>query len=193
MNVNRVVGAPAGIIRVRVSGAEWSDTVVRKTARSYAMREAHTLVGGAQNVRQDGADTLVDFAVVTRTAKDAHPADAPVEVPTVDGRTVPAVDVHALMARIDALAAQVAALTGATPVTTPVATPKAPREVPAFIVDRAKAREAATCKLCRDFGVVRASGPDAGKPYRTANGAAGATASKPCTCKAGKRAAKRTA
>jgi hypothetical protein len=71
--------------------------------------------------------------------------------------------------------------------------PKEPRPVPAFIVARAQAREAATCKRCLDFGVVRAAGPNAGQPYKTANGAAGASASKPCTCKAGKRAAKRTA
>jgi hypothetical protein len=57
--------------------------------------------------------------------------------------------------------------------------------------------EAAACKTCRDFGVVRITPRENGDVhYRTPNGAAGATAigrSKPCEargCKAGKAARK---
>jgi hypothetical protein len=58
----------------------------------------------------------------------------------------------------------------------------APAQKPA--VTDAEVASGDRCHACKGYGVVRKTGPKAGKPYRTANGAATATTSVKCpTCK----------
>lgn len=183
MNVTRIAEAPEGIVRVRVQGVSrevWAaDSDTRKAARVFAMRESKGLVGKPVRVTHGVQGTVADYAPVAKGTRTAAAA------PT---------------GRVAELLAELAALGVVLPGQDAPA-PKPPREVPGFIVAKAQAREAAACKVCQDHGKVRASGPRAhgvAQPtakdpapwaYRTANGAAGATASKPCPACKGKRKA----
>jgi hypothetical protein len=121
-----------------------------------------------------------------RRAYGARQGDARARLP--GGRRV------ALLGTLGLTAAQLATIAGMLPGDAPKVAPK--REFAPVKAARERA-EAAACKTCRDFGVVRIAPRDNGDVhFRTPNGATGATAigrSKPCEargCKAGKAARK---
>jgi len=154
-----------------------------RDARKLAAKEAHTLVGGAQNPRNATHDgrrvTLVDYAPVQRRQASA-PAPA---------QTVPAPDALASMSKRELrdLVAQLLAARA----TAPAPASKPAREIPPVIAARIAKSHAITCKTCRDLGVVRGVGADAGKPYRTQNGAdAAKVAGRAVPCPDHKRARK---
>lgn len=157
---------------VVVASGEDSD-VLRKAARKVACGEAHTATIGKLIKVAEGAGkvTYTWGPVVTRAgAAKAAPKAAPAPESG---------DVSRLVRKIAKLQAELDALVGATVPAT--------REVPEFI---ARAR-AATCHTCKDLGVVRGVGADAGKPYRTAKGAEAAKAAgRAVKCPSHKRAPK---
>jgi hypothetical protein len=158
------VDTSADTARVWVDSAA-PDRAALKIAAKIAAGALHTIVGKPLTVTPDGqgAAYVVYPAIRTRRASAEPVAPEPVAAPE------PVDPVAALTAQVAALQAQLAALTGGA---APAAAPAAPREVPAFI---ARAR-AVTCRTCRDHGVVRGVGANAGKPYRTADGAKAAKA-----------------
>jgi hypothetical protein len=143
---------------------------LRKAARKVACGEAHTAtIGKLVSVRDGAGKVTYTWGPVTTRSGAAKPA-AP-EVPA--GPDLASMSKRELRELVETLlAAQVV---------------KPAREVPDFI---ARARTA-TCKTCRDFGVVRGVGQDAGNPYRTQNGAdAAKAAGRAVKCPSHKRAAK---
>lgn len=173
--VPQVTSVREDLITVAVPGRTPGRDVMRE-ARKLAAGAAHTLVGGAQNVRPGKLDgrviTLADFAPVRR--RQAGQA--------------PAASVDDLRAReVAELRARLAELTGEP---APKA-PRRPREVPPKIAARIAASHALACKTCRDLGVVRGVGANAGKAYRTRNGAdAAKAAGRAVPCPDHKRASK---
>jgi hypothetical protein len=162
----------------------------RKAARSLAMREAGTVAIGALQ----SCDPVKGGYALTWTpnhARNAKPVATPRPVPRkrTEAPVANPTELLTLALQGDRVSAErLMALIGAPATPAPV-TPK--REAPAFLAKR----ENVTCEACQDYGVVRKHGKDAGKAYKTANGAQAATAngnSTPCTAKAhkhGKRAA----
>lgn len=152
-----VVSAREDLVTLAIPGKDASREALRE-ARKIAAKAAHTLVGGAQNVRNAKHDgrmvTLADYAPVRKRQAGAETA------PAGDPR-------DALIAELEA---KLAELRGAPAQTTPA------REVPPVIAKRIAASHALTCKTCRDLRVVRGVGSDAGKHYRTLAGAQAATA-----------------
>lgn len=174
------IASPDGIVRLRVSGGDWSDAVVRKTARTWASREVHTLVGGPSNVQRTRGATLVDFPVVTRTATDRDVHDV---APTPEAAPTATPDLADLVAQIAALQAQVAAL-AANP---PAQENSFHRDV---ISRKGAEKAAAACKTCKDYGVVRAGGKRKGDAYLSESGARGAANPMPCpACKGSRKTA----
>lgn len=151
-----IADAPEGVIRVYVPGAD--DSEGRKIARTAAAGVAHGLVGGVLRSVKANRGYVRDYAPVTRRAA-APAAPAPT---TGDDRLA---FLERELARVTALLADQG---------TPA--PAAKREVPPVIAARIAASHAITCKTCRDLGVVRGVGKNAGQPYRTADGAAAAKA-----------------
>jgi hypothetical protein len=146
----------------------------RKDARKAACAEAHTAtIGKLLRVDDTPTGTRYTWGPVTpRGTRKPAPA-----------KPAPAASVSDLVAlEIAELRARLAELTGETPAPAP-----APRELPEFI----KRAQAVTCRTCRDHGVVRGVGANAGKPYRTADGAAAAKAAgRAVKCPSHKRASK---
>jgi hypothetical protein len=187
---------------VTVTGED-SDTV-RAAARKVACGEAHTaLIGKLLTVKETRDGHAYTWGpVVTRKG-------APKVAPTKTRGEVAAEAMvgddhawnlaHKIAAAIGVDGGDVAAIaailhTGDAP---KAAAPKAPKAEFAPVKAARERAEAAACKTCRDFGVVRITPRENGDVhYRTPNGATGATAigrSKPCEargCKAGKAARK---
>jgi hypothetical protein len=180
------VDAAADTARVWVDSAT-PDRAAVKAARKVAAQALHTIVGAPLTVTPDGQGAAYLVIPAIRARKAGTPAPAPV---TPD-QVTPGDAVDGLIANLkaltpDAIARVVAALTPdqATPAPAPVAPA---REVPDFI----KRAQAITCRTCRDHGVVRGVGQKAGQPYRTADGAAAATAAgRSVKCPTHKRASK---
>jgi hypothetical protein len=177
------VDAAADTARVWVDSAT-PDRAAVKAARKVAAQALHTIVGAPLTVTPDGQGAAYLVIPAIRARKAGTPAPAPV---TPD-QVTPGDAVDGLIANLkaltpDAIARVVAALTGgqAAPAPAPA------RDVPEFI----KRAQAITCRTCRDHGVVRGVGSKAGQPYRTADGAAAATAAgRSVKCPSHKRASK---
>jgi hypothetical protein len=156
----------------------------RALARKLACGEAHTAtIGKLTRVDETGTGVTYTWGPVTPRGT-RKPAPAPVRETASGPASGQVADLIANLAQLtpDVRAAIVAALTGDSPAPAP-----APRELPEFI----KRAQAVTCRTCRDHGVVRGVGANAGKPYRTADGAAAAKAAgRAVKCPSHKRASK---
>jgi hypothetical protein len=172
--------ANLGIFRVTFATMpERSD--LTQVGRKAAAGAAHTLVGAAQNVSNRGSHWTADYAPLSRKSKAAAPEVAQAPEVTGDDRLA---YLERELARVTALLAD--SRVGDVKVADAVA-----REVPPVIAAKIAASRAIVCKSCRDLGVVRGVGKNAGQPYRTADGAAAATAAGravKCTGKAHKAA-----
>jgi hypothetical protein len=149
---------------------------LRKAARKVACGEAHTAtIGKLVSVRDGAGKVTYTWGPVTlRTGAAKPPVTPEVATPEVATPDLAGMSKRELRALVETLLAGQAA-------------PKPAREVPEFI---ARSR-AATCRTCRDLGVVRGVGQDAGKPYRTQKGAdAAKAAGRAVKCPSHKRAAK---
>lgn len=173
----RVTGEENGIVRVWAPDASRdSRNAARRVAAESLGVKAGTLAFATDLGTAKGGHVLGVAKLTTRKAADPAPATSE---PT-DPRDVEIAKLRAELAKLTAKGSKAA----------PKA--KAPREVPDFL----KGNPDAACKVCLDFGVVRAHGDNAGHAYKTANGAAEATRkgnSKPCEakgCKAGRKAGK---
>jgi hypothetical protein len=171
--------ANLGIFRVTFATMpERSD--LTQVGRKAAAGAAHTLVGAAQNVSNRGSHWTADYAPLSRKSA-AAPEVAPAPEVSGEDRTA---WLERELARVTALLAD--SRVGDVKVADAVA-----REVPPVIAAKIAASRAIVCKSCRDLGVVRGVGKNAGQPYRTADGAAAATAAGravKCTAKAHKAA-----
>lgn len=176
-NATRVTSAE-GTIRVYVEGPD--DSAGRQLARTLAQREHGSVTIGKTpapvKAQRGHTYTFTPVSVVKPAAPKAPKASRKAATPT-------AVDILASMSERQ-IAELRALLTGE-----PIAVPTAKREVPEFIVKAAERKASRTCETCHDYGVVRASGPKAGKPYLTPNGAATAVNSAPCPSHKAKRTA----
>lgn len=169
-------GAPAGIVRVFTPGRE-NTPEVRRTARTAAMREHGFGPIGTTPVPHTATLNGVkgfgwDFSPVA-VSRDANVSAKAKAAPSVT------------FAEPDAKAAKKARKAAKK-------AKAAKADVP-FLGAKAKA-DAATCKTCVDYGVVRKAGSRAGGAYKTQNGADTAKANGnavPCpshvTAKAGRR------
>lgn len=188
-----IVTGPQGTIRVYVPGAD--DAEGRKAARAAACK-AHggVTIGATPKAHKSARGVTYTFTPVTVVKPAPRPAVKPSVRAAVGKRQTELATgdpVAALKSQIDMLAAQLAALTG-DPVT--VKRERKPREVPPVVKARIDARAAAVaaCATCHGHGVVRARGANAGKAYRTADGAKAATAngnSSKCPAKHARKAA----
>jgi hypothetical protein len=196
------VSAPAVVALHSVDAAAdtarvWVDQVTPdraavKAARKVAAQALHTIVGAPLTVTPDGKGAAYLVIPAIRSRRAATPAAPVVDAPSALDNAVGAAafraavespDVATLRAELDRITALLDALTGgqAAPAPAPA------REVPEFI----KRAQAITCRTCRDHGVVRGVGQKAGQPYRTADGAAAATAAgRSVKCPSHKRAGK---
>lgn len=198
-----VTEAPAGIIRVYVPGAD--DPEGRKLARSAACRvHGGVSIGATPKAAKAKRGHVYDFAPVAVTRADdgkvlpavrpdvrAAVGKAQARVTTAAPKVRKAPPREALVNPAELLALALAGDPASREALTrllaaPAApAPKAPRVIPAKVQARMDARAAgkATCATCMGHGVVRKAGPRAGQAYRTADGAAAATAngnSAPC-------------
>lgn len=170
----RVTGEENGIVRVWAPDASRdSRNAARRVAAESLGVKAGTLAFATDLGTAKGGHVLGVAKLTTRKAADPAPATSE---PT-DPRDVEIAKLRAELAKLTAKGSKGKAA-------------PAPREVPAFL----RGNPDAACKVCLDFGVVRAHGDNAGHAYKTANGAAEATRkgnSKPCEakgCKAGRKA-----
>lgn len=167
----------------------------RKDARTLCQREVGTVaIGALQDTTQvAGGHVYVFTPNLARMAKpvaEVNVANVMAEVEAESDARLAAYAVEDTSARLDrlegailALTEAVAALAGAKAPKASAA-PKAPKAPSSFVAEviapRAAKRAVVTCATCQDHGVVRGSGPRAGQPFRTANGAAMAPTAVPC-------------
>lgn len=180
--------ADLGIFRVSFDAKpERSD--LTQAGRKAAAGAAHTLVGSAQNVVKRGKrEWSADYSPLAKRPATAVAAPVAPEVTGDDDRLA---YLERELARVTALLADTRPTTHAEDLDPDVALVARARVIPPVIAAKIAASRAITCKACRDLGVVRGVGANAGKPYRTANGAEAATAagrSRKCTAKAHKAA-----
>lgn len=174
----------------------------KRTARTLAMREAHGVVGAAVMSRS-GRSFVFDFAPVVKRQAPTEDVRITVTKPAVDpvirarvGKRQTAITTGEddRLAFLERELARVTALLAATAGEAPVKPAKAAKPAkPAYVPTPEQARrKSAKCPTCQDLGVVRGSGSRAGQAYRTAAGAAAATAPVRCPakgCKAARKAA----
>lgn len=173
-------------IRVTVPGADTPQA--RKTARGLAMKAVGTVgIGALTSVDETtGGHTYAWHpSAAALAARKVVPGVPPVRTLKRDDAPAPARGGDDRLAWLERELARVtAALAEATGAPVSVPAPAPARELPAFL-----RKEPVACEHCRDFGLVRAQGPNAGNAYKTLKGAQASHAdgrAKACTCKAGK-------
>lgn len=187
-----LTGGAAGTVTAFVPGED--DSTARDLARKAAQKAAHTpLIGRTPPARRATLDGFRGHAWTFSPVTVVRASDGTVRAPEQEEEApeqAPELDLSTLSRK--QLLALLTAQTAPAPAPVKGKAGKGKAKANTFVRDviapRAAKRAAAKCKRCADYGIVPGRGPkfDAGKPFRSGNGASTSPTAIPCPACKGK-------